>query len=267
MATLDLGNVMGPQGPQGEQGAAGPQGPQGPQGEQGPPADTSVLIQKSEKGTANGVASLDGNSKLETSQFPNPNDTGVFNLNAGERIADNGDLNDYVEPGTYYCPAPVSATLSNTPTTSSGIHLIVQYVTGNQSLAQTITAGNGLIYHRYYYSGSFGAWQQILAAVNDGFFGSNQYGYWQKLPGGRMIAWGTASSGAITAGSWKDVTFYFPLVFSVAPFITATPKYDASRDISLNIGGTSTEGAWCHVYFGGSGSDSVGINWTAIGPY
>ena len=47
MATLDLGNVMGPQGPQGEQGEVGPQGPQGPQGEQGPPVDTSTLMPKS----------------------------------------------------------------------------------------------------------------------------------------------------------------------------------------------------------------------------
>ena len=190
-----------------------------------------------------------------------------YGLNIGERIADNGELNDYVNPGTYYCPAPVSATLSNTPIATSGIHLIVQYVTGNQSLTQTIVAGNGLIYHRYYYSGSFGAWQQVLTAENNGFFGSNQYGYWQKLPGGRMIAWGTASSGAITAGGWKDISFSFPLVFSAAPFITATPKYDASRDIALNVGGSSTDGAWCHVYFGGSGSDSVGINWIAIGSY
>lgn len=52
MATLDLGNVMGPQGPQGEQ------------GEPGPPVDTSTLIQQSEKGAADGVASLDRNGNL-----------------------------------------------------------------------------------------------------------------------------------------------------------------------------------------------------------
>ena len=75
MATLDLGNVMGPQGPQGIQGEIGPQGPQGPQGEPGPPGDTSELIPKSEKGTANGVATLDSSGKLV--QMPNAADVGA----------------------------------------------------------------------------------------------------------------------------------------------------------------------------------------------
>lgn len=75
MATLDLGNVMGPQGPQGEQGEVGPQGPQGPQGEQGPPVDTSTLIAKSEKGAANGVATLDSSGKLV--QMPTATDVGA----------------------------------------------------------------------------------------------------------------------------------------------------------------------------------------------
>lgn len=45
MATLDLGQVMGPQGPQGERGPAGPTGPQGAQGltgAQGPKGDTGA---------------------------------------------------------------------------------------------------------------------------------------------------------------------------------------------------------------------------------
>lgn len=87
MATLDLGNVMGPQGPQGlqdeirpqgiqgETGPVGPQGPQGPQGEAGSPADVTMLIPKSEKGSANGVATLNGNSKLV--QIPAASDVGA----------------------------------------------------------------------------------------------------------------------------------------------------------------------------------------------
>ena len=78
MATLDLGNVMGPQGPQGEQGEVGPQGPQGPQGEQGPPVDTSTLIAKSEKGAANGVATLDSSGKLV--QMPTATDVGITEM-------------------------------------------------------------------------------------------------------------------------------------------------------------------------------------------
>ena len=88
MATLDLGNVMGPQGPQGEQGEVGPQGPQGPQGEQGPPVDTSTLIAKSEKGAANGVATLDSSGKLV--QMPTATDVGAATQTVYELTPQNG---------------------------------------------------------------------------------------------------------------------------------------------------------------------------------
>ena len=88
MATLDLGNVMGPQGPQGIQGEIGPQGPQGPQGEPGPPGDTSELIPKSEKGTANGVATLDGSGKLV--QMPTAADVGAVSQAVYELTPQNG---------------------------------------------------------------------------------------------------------------------------------------------------------------------------------
>lgn len=63
MATLDLGNVMGPQGPQREAGS---------------PTDVTMLIPKSEKGSANGVATLNGNSKLV--QMPAASDVGAVPL-------------------------------------------------------------------------------------------------------------------------------------------------------------------------------------------
>ena len=82
-----------------------------------------------------------------------------------------------------------------------------------------------------------------------------------------MIAWGTKSTGTIQSKSWSDITFNFPLAFSSAPMVIAVPRYDSTVDVTLNVGGSSTSGAWCHVYFGGSGSDAVGINWMAIGSY
>ncbi len=90
----------GPQGPQGEPGAQGPQGetgpqgpqgepgPQGPQGETGPAADTSLLIAKSEKGAANGVATLDGSGKL--AQMPTASDIGAVSQTVYELTPQNG---------------------------------------------------------------------------------------------------------------------------------------------------------------------------------
>lgn len=88
MATLDLGNVMGPQGPQGPQGETGPQGPQGPQGEPGPPVDTSTLISNSEKGADNGVATLDSNGKLV--QMPTAADVGAVSQTVYQLTPQNG---------------------------------------------------------------------------------------------------------------------------------------------------------------------------------
>lgn len=70
MATLDLGNVMGPQGPQGEQGEVGPQGPQGPQGEQGPPVDTSALMPKTGGSFTGAVSFTDANVSGTLNEVP-----------------------------------------------------------------------------------------------------------------------------------------------------------------------------------------------------
>lgn len=50
-------------------------GLKGEQGVQGPPADTSELVPKSEKGAANGVATLNGSGKL--AQMPSASDVGA----------------------------------------------------------------------------------------------------------------------------------------------------------------------------------------------
>lgn len=270
MATLDLGNVMGPQGPQGPQGETGPQGPQGPQGEQGPPADTSTLILKTEKGAANGVATLDENSKLTASQFPDSNDVGVYSLNAGDSIPEGADLNDYRTAGTYVCPnSATSATILNKPqtNTSLGFKLIVQYNQSQNWFTQFFFVIDQ-VYVRYYNNTdqAYNQWK-LIPAMDPPVYGSNANGYWEKLPGSIMIAWGTKSTGTIQSKSWSDITFNFPLAFSSAPMVIAVPRYDSTVDVTLNVGGSSTSGAWCHVYYGGTNPDAVTINWMAIGSY
>ena len=209
MATLDLGNVMGPQGPQGPQGETGPQGPQGPQGEQGPPADTSTLILKTEKGAANGVATLDGSSKLTASQFPDSNDVGVYSLNAGDSIPEGADLNDYRTAGTYVCPnSATSATILNKPQTNTnlGFKLIVQYNQSQNWFTQFFFVIDQ-VYVRYYNNTeqAYNQWK-LIPAMDPPVYGSNANGYWEKLPGSIMIAWGTKSTGTIQSKSWSDIT-------------------------------------------------------------
>ena len=78
----------GPQGLKGDPGEQGPEGPQGPKGEQGPPADTSTLVLQSEKGAANGVATLNGSGKLV--QMPTASDVGAVTQTVYELTPKNG---------------------------------------------------------------------------------------------------------------------------------------------------------------------------------
>jgi hypothetical protein len=232
-------------------------------------ADSRYLA-ASLKGAVNGVATLDGNSKLTASQFPNPNNVGVYSLNVGSNIPSNADLNEYVTPGTYSAAnSSIASTLSNTPVTDTGFKLVVQYNQGTANGAQYVFQ-NEKVYSRSMAGNpisSFGAWKILLAADSPSY-GSNANGSWQKLPGNIMIAWGAKNTDTIQSNSWTDTVFNFPLAFSSPPLVIAAQRYDAQvRDITLNVGGSSTDGAWCHVYYGGTNPNAVTINWMAIGSY
>lgn len=87
-----------------------------------------------------------------------------FNLNRlglPQAIASTTDLNDYQTPGSYYCNATVSSTLSNNPATGSPIKLEVEYLNGTNRLIQTLTpAINGpfQFYKRQYTSSGWQSW-------------------------------------------------------------------------------------------------------------
>ena len=193
-----------------------------------------------------------------------------YSLAAGDSIPEGADLNDYRTAGTYVCPnSATSATILNKPqtNTSLGFKLIVQYNQSQNWFTQFFFVIDQ-VYVRYYNNTeqAYNQWK-LIPAMDPPVYGSNANGYWEKLPGSIMIAWGTKSTGTIQSKSWSDITFNFPLAFSSAPMVIAVPRYDSTVDVTLNVGGSSTSGAWCHVYFGGSGSDAVGINWMAIGSY
>jgi hypothetical protein len=233
-------------------------------------ADSRYLA-TSLKGTANGVATLDENSKLTTSQFPDSNDIMLYNLGTNvSQIPEGADLNDYKTAGTYVCPnSATSATILNKPqtNTSLGFKLIVQYNQSQNWFTQFFYVIDQ-VYVRYYNNTeqAYNQWK-LIPAMDPPVYGSNTKGYWEKLPGSIMIAWGTATTGVMPPETWMDIVFNFPLAFSSAPMVIAVPRYDSNVEVTLNVGGSSTDGAWCHVYYRGNSSDRVNVNWMAIGSY
>lgn len=128
-------------------------------------------VPTSQKGQNNGVATLNGSGKLNTNQFPDANDVGVWSLAGGESIPSNSDLNDYTTAGTYICPSSaVASTLENTPFASggSGFKLIVQY-NQNANWATQFLFVNDIIYLRYYNRSaqSFQDWKTIQSYNNN----------------------------------------------------------------------------------------------------
>lgn len=104
------------------------------------------------------VANADGTKLIETVPM---------NLNQGEAIPVNADLDDYNVPGIYCCNASTASTLSNSPVDNTGIRLTVQYVQGNALFNQTIITGDGRILYRYFSIDHYGDWKTITAAGNN----------------------------------------------------------------------------------------------------
>lgn len=76
-------------------------------------------------------------------------------------IASGTDLNNLTGTGTYYCPANATvATLLNCPTGNAFSMIVSKHAGFSQLLIPYPTASHD-IYHRNYYNGTWGAWQNI----------------------------------------------------------------------------------------------------------
>ena len=140
---------------------------------------TAASVINEQKGQPNGLATLDSTGKLTTGQFPDPNDVGVYNLEAGEAIPSGADLNDYVTPGVYSASYAVMSSLLNLPEglpTASGMRLVVNNIATTDNIAQTIYSndflnGNALIFYRVIFTDSqtFRPWAQLQTVDDTGW--------------------------------------------------------------------------------------------------
>lgn len=84
-----------------------------------------------------------------------------YSLLVPEILIPNGsDLNDYTTPGHYYTPnAAASQTIQNTPYTGSGFKLIVEKLSSNSHVLQTLKGVNSkFVYYRAASDSDFRDW-------------------------------------------------------------------------------------------------------------
>lgn len=93
--------------------------------------------------------------------------TSSYYMHGGTEILENANLNNYSNPGNYYCQSNAKATtLTNTPTFSA-FTLKVEYSVGTSYPCQTIRVYNtGYLYYRYYdsYASTWRNWRVITCA-------------------------------------------------------------------------------------------------------
>jgi len=76
-------------------------------------------------------------------------------------IAAGTDLNDYTQPGSYYCGGSTSGTLANNPASGQAIRLEICYLNGTNRLIQKIIPATNsafVIYYRQYTSSGWQSW-------------------------------------------------------------------------------------------------------------
>ena len=95
-----------------------------------------------------------------------PGSIGAFDLGAGTPLADGMDLNDLMDPGTWFSEnGTVSAAVSHSPQSSYGYKLFVMAVNSDRVTQLAITSvGACTIYLRHYSNSSWGTWRTIATA-------------------------------------------------------------------------------------------------------
>ena len=103
-------------------------------------------------GDATGSTSFNGSANASIA-------TTVYH-HATTSITSNQDLNDFTDPGWYYCPAnATAATLDNSPTTNAFTLIVTQHAGYNQLLIEYMTSAPRVFTRNYY--NAWGSWYEI----------------------------------------------------------------------------------------------------------
>lgn len=103
-------------------------------------------ISTTEKGAANGVATLDSGAKVPVLQIPAANSLQVLNLGpipTSDRLQTGQDLNDYITPGSYWCTtSAIAGSLINCPYKGRFKLVVDKVSSGGEIIYQYIIPGH-----------------------------------------------------------------------------------------------------------------------------
>lgn len=183
------------------------------------------------------------------------NGYGVETLGPGEAIPSGSDLNTYTTPGVFSsASASVSGTLINTPITSCGFRLVVEYIGGSSYIRQTIISRttNCRTYKRYKNTNSWYDWQVVLT---DGNVADYTDGKFLPLSGGTLTGQLTLNGGPLTLDDaiYYDSSGKGGLDCRNSDIINANGIYfgDASNSAGEGINFYNSDGVWDTLFTAG----------------
>ena len=122
------------------------------------------------------------------------------------RIPAGANLNNYTEPGMYYCPSNADAkTIANRPTDNAFSLLVEQHAGVKQTLTEYLPTDTARVWFRNYYNGTWGPWIKAANVVEKTktVTGSWYIGPHDKLDDGRR-------GGSLCRGNHRQRYYFAP---------------------------------------------------------
>lgn len=147
----------------------------------GGPANTALALNTARtislSGDVIGSTSFNGSTNVSIAST-------VLNHSA-EAIPRNADLNDYTDPGWYYCNTnPDAATMDNCPTTIAFSLIVNRHAGINQIvITYSVNANNIRLYIRNYYSNTWSSWYRIFTQADMPLSSTSSAGFLRALSG------------------------------------------------------------------------------------
>ena len=120
-----------------------------------------------------------------------PSASDSYSLGRGIEIPDGADLNDYIEPGAYFCSSSThAATLLNCPLSTSNFKLIVERVGAESYIRQNIVAGGSTA--RNFSRVKTSDWNTWGESYNSNQYTAQteiEYEKYIKFPDGTLVQW------------------------------------------------------------------------------
>ena len=204
----------------------------------GGPANTALALNTARtislSGDVTGSTSFNGSTNVSIAST-------VMNHSA-EAIPANSDLNDYKDPGWYYCSLnPHAATMNNCPTTYAFSLIVNRHAGTNQILITYSPDANIRLYTRNYYGNTWSSWYRIFTQADMPLSSTSSAGFLRALSGSTTQflrgdgTWATPANTTYSAGTGLSLS---GTSFSLATSGVTAGSYGPTANVSGTNGST-----------------------------